>query len=73
MALRDTLDTERIIDNLLLRLFRLEERVARLEEQVAQESLDTRVIVREQTSGAKWELVVEDVNDDLAWLKMKEL
>ena len=73
MTLRDTLDTERIIDNLLLRLFRLEERVARLEEQVAQESLDTRVIVREQTSGAKWELVVEDVNDDLAWLKMKEL
>lgn len=73
MAVRDTLDTERIIDNLITRVQRLEERCARLEEKVAQASSDTRVIVLEETTKAKWELVVEDVDGDLAWLKMKEL
>lgn len=70
---RDTLDTIRIVDNLLVQVDRLAERIARLEERVAIVEEAGRVIVREQSSGAPWELVVEDVDGELAWLKMREL
>lgn len=70
---RDTLDTLRIVDNLIVQVNRLAERIARLEERVAAVESGGQVIVREESSGAPWELIVEDVDGELAWLKMREL
>ena len=51
--MRDTLDRERVVDNLIDRLFRAEERIARLEELIMQQA-QTDVIVPEPATGGRW-------------------
>lgn len=57
--MRDTLERERLVDNLIDRLFRAEERIARLEELIMQQS-PSDVIVPEPATGGRWLLYVKD-------------
>jgi len=69
----DTLERERLVDNLIDRVFRLEEEVARLKEQILQQA-QTDVIVPEPDTGGRWSLFVQDNGGEVgAVLVMREL
>jgi hypothetical protein len=71
--MRDTLERERLVDNLIDRLFRAEERIARLEELIMQQA-QTDVIVPEPATGGRWLLYVKDMGGEIGpVLAMKEL
>lgn len=71
--MQDTLERERLIDNLIDRVFRLEERVGRLEEQLLQQAAGD-VVVPEPETGGRWSLLVQDMGGDVgAVLVMREL
>lgn len=62
--MNDTLDRERLIDNLIDRQFRAEERIARLEEMLR--ARDTaEVIVPEPATGGRWMLYVVDMGGEI--------
>jgi hypothetical protein len=62
--MQDTLERERLIDNLIDRVFRLEERVARLEEN--QRLAETaQVVIPEPATGGRWALYVVDMGGEV--------
>lgn len=71
--MQDTLERERLIDNLIDRVFRLEEEVARLKEQLLLQAAGD-VIVPEPDTGGQWRLTVRDMGGEVgAVLVMGEL
>lgn len=62
--MNDTLERERLIDNLIDRQFRLEERVARLEEMLRARDI-MEVIVPEPATGGRWALYVVDMGGEV--------
>lgn len=68
--MQDTLERERLVDNLIDRLFRLEEEVARLKEQVQQQA-QTDVIVPEPATGGRWLLYVKDMGGEVGPVLVK--
>ncbi len=71
--MQDTLERERLIDNLIDIVFRQGERIARLEEMIRLATTED-VIVPEPATGGRWRLYVRDLGEPLgAVLVMKEL
>lgn len=72
--MRDTLDRERQVNNLIDQVERLTRRVARLEEQLRVGEAGTeQLVVRNTSTGTRWLLFVEDLGDDWPALVMAEL
>ena len=69
--MQDTLERERLVDNLIDRVFRLEEEVARLKEQVQQQA-QTDVIVPEPATGGRWLLYVKDMGGEVGPVLVKK-
>lgn len=71
--MQDTLERERLVDNLIDIVFRQGERIARLEELIQAVTTED-VIVPEPATGGRWRLYVQDLGEPLgAVLVMKEL
>ena len=73
---RDTLERERVANNLIDEVRAMQTRLARLEEMVR--TLSTRgqrVLVPQVDSPTLWELMVDEAgtDDGMAWLVMQEL
>lgn len=62
--MQDTLERERLVDNLIDRVFRLEEEVARLKERLMSGAADD-VFVPEPATGGRWRLYVQDMGGDV--------
>lgn len=60
--MRDTLERERLVDNLIDRLFAAEERIARLEELLQGVGVSD-VLVPEPATGGRWRLYVRDFGE----------
>ncbi len=60
--MRDTLERERLVDNLIDRLFAAEERIARLEELLRGEKRDDGLVPEPETGGW-WRLYVKDFGE----------
>ena len=69
--MQDTLERDRLVDNLIDRFFRLEEEVARLKEQVMQQA-QTDVIVPEPATGGRWLLYVKDMGGEVGPVLVKK-
>lgn len=71
--MQDTLERERLIDNLIDIVFRQGERIARLEELI-QAVTTIEMIVPEPATSGRWRLYVRDLGEPLGpVLVMKEL
>ncbi len=62
--MKDTLERERLVDNLIDQVFRLQERVARLEELLLGIK-ETDVIVPEPDVDGRWRLYVQDLGGEI--------
>lgn len=72
--MRDTLDRERQVNNLIDQVERLARRVARLEEQLSVAAAGTTaVVVVNRETGARYALFVEDLAEDWPALLMGEI
>ena len=60
----DTLERDRLVDNLIDRLFRLEEEVARLKEQQLQKTSGD-VVFRQEDSDGLWTAYVKDMGGEV--------
>ncbi len=71
--MQDTLERERLIDNLIDIVFRQGERIARLEEMIRLATTED-VIVPEPATSGRWRLYVRDLGEPLGpVLVMREL
>lgn len=75
MAIRDTLDRERQVNNLIDQVVDLQKRVSRLEEQLqkATAAAEQPMVVSNKETGARYALFVEDLAEGWPALLMGEL
>ena len=72
--MKDTLERERQVNNLIDQVARLQKRVERLEEQLRLAAAGTEsVIVRNTETGQRYMLYVEDLGEDWPALLMAEV